>query len=200
MNELINKDDSTISGVFKLLGKDYKRLSIIGSNGNAYRCVIKSITNAGFRAIFLYRWGRWFYLNNFNFLASICQRVMHHTAHCWISVAAQIGPGFLIAHVGGIVIGGQTIIGSNCDIRQNVTFGGNFNKESPEGRTQPKLGDNISVGAGAVILGPIKVGSYSIIGANSVVNRDVPDNVIVLGVPAKILRSRWDDKSGRKLL
>jgi serine O-acetyltransferase len=125
---------------------------------------------------------------------------MHHFAHCWISVAAEIGPGLLIAHVSGVIIGGGTIIGKNCDIRQNVTFGGNFNKSDENGRQQPMLGDNISIGAGAVIIGPVSIGNNSIVGANSVVTKDVPSRVIVFGIPAIIVKDVWDENiTGRKL-
>ena len=95
--------------------------------------------------------------------------------------------------------GGSTIIGNNCDIRQNVTFGGNFNKMNKEGRTQPLLEDSVSVGAGACILGPVTIGTRSIIGANSVVTRDVPPGKIAFGVPAKVIKDIWKEQSGRKL-
>ena len=80
-----------------------------------------------------------------------------------------------------------------------MTFGGYFNKRDDQGRGQPSVGDNVSFGAGAVVIGPIKVGSNSIIGANSVATRDVPENVIVSGVPAKVIKERWDESTGRKL-
>jgi len=101
--------------------------------------------------------------------------------------------------VGGLIIGGETVIGANCDVRQNVTFGGNFNKVNAKGRSQPTLGDNISVGAGAVILGPVYIGSNTIIGANTVVTRDVEEGVIVFGVPGKVIKKRWSEETGRKL-
>lgn len=161
--------------------------------------IYKVISNAGYRAIFLYRFGRYFYLKKHHFTAGLCQRLMHHLSHCWISVAADIGPGFMIAHVGSLVIGGETRIGKNCDVRQNVTFGGNFNKKAEDGRTQPWLEDNISVGVGAVIIGPVRVGSDSIIGANTVVTRDVPENSIFFGVPGKVIKEKWQDESSRRL-
>lgn len=179
------------------LKDDFKRVS--KKDGNIFRYIYKALTNAGFRAVFLYRIGRYFWKKKLFFLAGMCQRIMHHFCHCWISVSAEIGPGFLIAHVGGIVVGGKTIIGKNCDIRQNVTFGGNFSRKDEQGRTQPILGDGISVGAGACILGPVKIGNNAIIGANSVVTRDVRENMIASGIPAKEIKERWSLDSKRKL-
>ena len=59
--------------------------------------------------------------------------------------------------------------------------------------------DNVSIGAGAVLLGPVKVGSHAIIGANAVVTKDVPEHVIVAGVPAKVIKERWDEGVSRTL-
>ena len=68
-----------------------------------------------------------------------------------------------------------------------------------DGRSQPWVEENVSVGAGAVIIGPIKIGANSIIGANSVVTRDVPGNTIVSGIPAKVIKTRWDEDEKRNL-
>lgn len=183
--------------MFNNLRQDYLRFGKGQPNLLKYMC--RAIFSAGFRAIMLYRIGYWFREHHLIILAVLVERVMHHVSHCWISTKARIGPGFVVAHVSGLVIGGATQIGSNCDVRQNVTFGGNYSKKHPSGRQQPVVGDNVSVGAGAVIIGPITIGSNSIIGANSVVNRDVPENVIVFGVPAKVIKEKWDESTGRKL-
>ena len=186
--------------LISLLSEDYKRVSKGNSNPNIFTFLKKALSNAGFRALFLYRFGNWFWEHKLYFFAGMCQRLMHHFAHCWISAAAEIGPGFLIAHVGGIIIGGGTKIGSYCDIRQNVTFGGNFNKQAEDGRQQPLVGNGVSFGAGCVIIGPVKIGDNSIIGANSVVTRDVPEGVIVSGIPAKVIKEVWNEtETGRKL-
>jgi serine O-acetyltransferase len=184
--------------MFYALERDYRRYSK-NTKGSVLKYIYKFGSNAGFRAMCFYRLGVFFKKRKLYFFAGMCQRFMHHLCHCWISVSAKIGPGFLIAHVGGIIIGGLTEIGTNCDIRQNVTFGGNFNKTNSAGRSQPLVGNNVSFGAGAVILGPVKIGNNALIGANSVVTRDIAPNMIAFGIPAKEIKKRWDENSSRKL-
>jgi serine O-acetyltransferase len=108
---------------------------------------------------------------------------------CGITIgpAARIGRRFRIEHHGGIVIHGAARIGDDCLIRHGVTIG-NSGDDDPLGA--PTLGDRVDVGAGAKILGRITVGSDVIVGANAVVVRDVPENVVVGGVPARVLRHR----------
>lgn len=183
--------------MFENLKEDYPRYG--GKRGHVVLFLPKAIRDAGFRAVMLYRIGNWFRKRRLNMMAGLCERLMRHLCLCWIGTSAEIGGGFRIGHTIGLVIGGGAIIGKNCDVRQNTTFGGNYGKVDSTGRSQPRLGDNVSVGAGAVILGPVKVGSNSIIGANAVVTKDVPENVIVGGVPAKIIKKRWDESTGRKL-
>ena len=158
-----------------------------------------SIAKAGYRAVLLHRLSYTLSQRKMYKLSGLSLRLMHHACHCYISHSANIGEGFLISHVGGIVIGGGTKIGTNCDIRQNVSFGGNFNKKRKDGSSKPIVGDNVSVGAGACILGPVNIGNNVIIGANSVVTKNIPDNVIVSGIPAKIIRKIWDASENRTL-
>lgn len=183
--------------LFTELEQDYRRYS--STPGNNFRYLYKIVSHPGFRAVALYRFGGWFRRKKMYHLAGLMERIIFHTCYCHISISAEIAPGFLISHSVGLVIGGGTRIGENCDVRQNVTFGGNFNKVDENDRSQPWLEDNVSVGAGAVIIGPVKVGTNSIIGANSVVTSDVPANVIVSGIPAKVIRERWSDDMKRSL-
>ncbi len=103
-----------------------------------------------------------------------------------IHPAAQIGEGFFIDHGAGVVIGETTIVGKNVTLYQGVTLGGTGNEKSH--KRHPTLGDNVFVGSGAKILGPIVVGSNSRIGANSVVLKNVPENATVTGMRARIVK------------
>lgn len=103
-----------------------------------------------------------------------------------IHPAAQIGEGFFIDHGAGVVIGETTIIGKNVTLYQGVTLGGTGNEKCH--KRHPTLGDNVFVGSGAKILGPITVGSHSRIGANSVVLKNVPERATVTGMRARIVK------------
>lgn len=108
---------------------------------------------------------------------------------CGITIggSAIIGRRLTIEHHGGIVIHGSTRIGDDCLIRHGVTIG-NSGRDDPLGA--PSIGDRVEIGAGAKLLGRIRIGNDVIIGANAVVIRDVPDNAIVGGVPARLIRMR----------
>ena len=82
------------------------------------------------------------------------------------------------------MINPKTIIGNNCNIQQGVTIG-NMNRGKRKG--SPMIGDNVLIGAGAKIIGNVKVGNNVAIGANAVVVDDIPDNAVVVGIPAKIV-------------
>lgn len=183
--------------MFDNLEQDYRRYK--ETPGSLPRYLFEAVVNVGFRANIFYRVGRYLTLHKMNLAAFICERLQHHVCHSLISVKADIGPGFMISHAWGVGIGGRTRIGRNCDVRHSITIGGNYSRKDSEGHTQPWLEDNVSVGTGACILGPVHVGANSIIGANSVVTRDVPESVIVFGVPAQVIKARWDEDTGRKV-
>jgi len=181
--------------VFENLKADYCRYG--KGPGRAWKYPLKALQDAGFRAMVLYRMGRWCRVRRLDLPAGLCERLMRHLCLCWIGTHTQIGGGLKIAHCTGLVIGGRTVIGRGCDVRQNVTLGANYHKTGPDGRQSPTLGDQVSVGAGAVILGPVRIGSHCVIGANAVVTRDIPDHTIAAGVPARVLKPLWPADSGR---
>jgi serine O-acetyltransferase len=101
-----------------------------------------------------------------------------------IHPGAQIGRGFFIDHGMGVVIGETAIVGDNCTIYQGVTLGGT---SLSHGKRHPTLGNNVTVGVGAALLGAITIGDNAKIGGGSVVVRDVPANATAVGVPARIV-------------
>jgi serine O-acetyltransferase len=104
-----------------------------------------------------------------------------------IALDAEIGPGLVLYHPSGVVIGPHCRLGRRCTIMQGVTLGG-----GPDG--SPRLGDHIYVGPGAQIIGGIEIGSYAKIGANAVVLKDIPAHAFAVGVPAVVRRVDSPDK------
>ena len=132
----------------------------------------------------LYKLARLLYCLHIPILPQIIKAVIRIFFGCVVSYKTEIGEGTILAYGGvGIVIHERCKIGKNCVIAQNVTLGGTSHKYNV-----PVLGDNVYVGAGAVILGEVTVGNNVVIGANSVVTKDIPDNCVVAGVPAKIIK------------
>lgn len=157
------------------------------------RVFFRAFQDSGFRAVFLYRIGRWCRDRNMNLTAALVERVMRHWSHCWISTLAKIGPGFTIGHVCGIVIPPGAVLGKNCHILQNSTIGGNFGKRDENGNINPIIGDNVTIGAGAAVLGPITVGSNSIIGANATLTTSIPENSVAGAFRAEVIAERSAD-------
>lgn len=109
---------------------------------------------------------------------------------CYIPHRAQIGAGTKFGYGGiGVVIHDDCVIGRDCTISQGVTLGGGRGGRDERGRGVPTLGDNVSVGAGAKVLGPVHLGDGSVVGANAVVTHDVPAGVTVVGIPARPLQT-----------
>jgi len=148
-------------------------------------------TRPGFRALAIYRFGVWRMTINNKFIRapfSVLYRFLYRFARnrygIEIPYSADIGAGVVIEHQHGIVIHGSAIVGDGTIIRQGVTIG-NRHLSSPY--DAPMIGHHVNIGAGAAILGKIKIGNNSSIGANSVVLHDVPSNVSVAGSPAKVI-------------
>jgi putative colanic acid biosynthesis acetyltransferase WcaB len=105
-----------------------------------------------------------------------------------IPVKTKIGNGLIMYHCFGVVINQGSILGDNCILRHNVTIG-NKVVDGVESKC-PVIGNNVEFGSGCAVIGNVKVGNNVIIATNAVVTKDVPDNCVVAGVPAKIIR-QW---------
>ena len=136
----------------------------------------------GFHVLIYYRLGHFFYVNKLYFIARLISQIGRFLTGIEIHPGAKIGRKLFIDHGMGVVIGETATIGNNCTIYHGVTLGGTGKDKN---KRHPDLGNNVMVGCGAKILGPIKIGNNVKIGANAVVVKDVEDNTTVVGIPAK---------------
>ena len=140
---------------------------------------------SGVHAIMAHRVSHHLYKKGHYFSARALSQAARALTGVEIHPAATIGKGFFIDHGMGVVIGETAEIGDNCTIYQGVTLGGTG---KDVGKRHPTLGDNVMVGAGAKVLGPVTIGSNSKIAANAVVLREVPEKSTAVGIPAKVVR------------
>lgn len=145
----------------------------------------------GFWALLVYRFGH----SRFQYSSKLIRipiGFVHLVSHKFceiffgisIGVTAKIGRRINIEHFGYIVIHGNAVIGDDCLIRQGVTIG---NKSSKSPLDAPTIGNRVSIGAGAIIIGKITIGDDVIIGANAVVTKDVGNHCVAVGVPAQVI-------------
>ncbi len=138
-------------------------------------------------AIFLHRIAHFLWQLRLPFFPRFISQAGRFLTGIEIHPGAVIGKGFFIDHGMGVVIGETAIIGDNVTLFQGVTLGGT-GKET--GKRHPTLGNNIVVGSGAKVLGNIKIGDHSYIGANAVVLREVPAHSTVVGVPGRVVKHK----------
>lgn len=143
------------------------------------------LTYSGFKAICKYRIAHWFYIRKKYLLARIISQRARKKTGIEIHPAAKIGKGFFIDHGSGVVIGETAEIGNNVTIYQGVTLGGTG---KDVGKRHPTIEDEVMISAGAKVLGPVKIGKGSKIGAGSVVLKDVPPFSTVVGVPGRVVK------------
>ena len=145
-------------------------------------------------AYYCYRVANWLHARGVPLVPKLITYAMRIVFGCWVPAAATIGPRSQFGYGGmAVVIHHDSVIGSDCLISQGVTLGGGRGGPGSSGTGVPRLGDGVRVGAGAKVLGGVVVGDRAIIGANAVVTRDVPPDVIVAGVPARVVRERRAD-------
>jgi len=139
---------------------------------------------SGLHVLWFYRLNHWLWLHNIQLPARWLSQVARWLTGIEIHPGAQIGRRLFIDHGMGVVIGETAIVGDDVTLYQGVTLGGTGKEHA---KRHPTLGNGVVVGGGAKILGNIRVGDNSRIGAGSVVLRDVPDNSTVVGVPGHIV-------------
>lgn len=142
----------------------------------------------------IYSLSRSLYLKKIPYLPRILRAMNRIVYACDIPFKANIHETVIFAHSGlGVVVNDNAEIGQNTKILQHVTIGGNMGKQKEvDGRvtSAPVIGESVIIGAGAQILGPVKIGNNAKIGAGAVVMIDVPDNGIAVGIPAKVINAK----------
>jgi len=165
------------------LREDFRRYRSAQIGYGSLRATLNVFGEYGFWAIVVYRYGRWARAMRprvlsypFKIVYIFLRTLIDILFGINVSVNCEIGPGFYIGHFGGIILHGN--MGRNCSIGQGVTIGA---KGAGRSNGVPTLGDNVYVGAGAKIIGRIRIGNDVVVGANTVVVKDVPDRMRVVG-------------------
>lgn len=155
------------------------------------------LCNAGFYSICFHRISHYLWKKNFHLTARTIAQISRFLTGIEIHPAAKIGSGFMIDHGMGVVIGETAEIGNNVTMYHDVTLGGTTVFDSKGKictKRHPTIKDNVIIGAGAQVLGPITIGKNSKIGANAIVTKDVFPNTTVVSFPAHIINSSKDEK------
>lgn len=154
------------------------------------------LCSSGLHAILLYRVNHWLWQKNFRLLARVLSQIARFLTGIEIHPGARVGQGFFIDHGMGVVIGETAEIGNNVTLYHDVTLGGTTvfdTKGKITTKRHPTIGNNVIIGSGAQVLGPIHIGNNVKIGSNAVVVKDVEANTTVVGVPAhKAEKSKKD--------
>ena len=171
--------------------------SIIKRDPAAKSKISVVLTYPGAKAVFMHRIANFFAVAKFDLIARIISQFSRFITGIEIHPKAKIGKNLFIDHGMGVVIGETSIIGDNVTIYHNVTLGGispSIDSDNQrEVKRHPTLQDHVVVGSGAQVLGPITVRKNAKIGANAVVTKDVPENGVMVGIPAKNVGTASDE-------
>ena len=178
-------------------------IDVIFEKDPAARTILEVLTYQGLHAILLHRLAHALYRRGVPFLPRLISQVARFiTAGIEIHPGARIGKRFFIDHGSGVVIGETAIIGDNVMLYHQVTLGATGwwkHREGKNRKRHPTIGDNVTIGVGASILGPITIGHDSKIGAMALVLESLPPHSIVMAQPAKMQIGKGASKSAKEL-
>ena len=168
-------------------------LNSIKARDTAAKSILSVIlTYPGVKAVFFHQIANFFYLAGFDLLARIISQASRFFTGIEIHPGAKIGKNLFIDHGMGVVIGETSVIGDNVTIYHAVTLGGispSIDSDTQRNeKRHPTIGNEVVIGSGAQIIGPIKIGKCARIAANAVVVNDVPENATMVGIPAKVVK------------
>ena len=150
------------------------------------------LTYPGVKAVFFHQISNFFYKAGFDLIARIVSQTIRFFTGVEIHPGAKIGKNLFIDHGMGVVIGETSEIGDNVTIYHAVTLGGSSpsidSERQRHEKRHPTIGNDVVIGSGAQIIGPIKVGNNARIAANAVVVKDVPENATMVGIPARAVK------------
>lgn len=169
--------------MFRLFVEDVRQKAVWCYGSSNWKCLVQTLLTDGTAAMFWYRAMQWSQKWRLIPLSMLFNKLNAICCQCIIGRGADFGPGFVLIHSQGVVINSNVRGGRQVFIEHQVTIG------AEKGQT-PILEDNIFIGAGAKIIGPIRLGHGSRVGANAVVVHDVPAGATVVGIPAKVIRQR----------
>ena len=168
-------------------------LESIKSRDPAAKSVLSVIlTYPGVKAVFFHKLAHFFYVAGFDLIARIISQTVRFFTGIEIHPGAKIGKNLFIDHGMGVVIGETSEIGDNVTIYHAVTLGGSSpsidSERQRHEKRHPTIGNDVVIGSGAQIIGPVNVGNGARIAANAVVVKDVPENATMVGIPAKAVK------------
>lgn len=182
-----DKKKGNIKGDIKVMFSRYGTMKGKPSLWGAIRIIL---VKPGVQAIIFYRFYHWLYRIRLVLLAELCSRLNFFFNGAEIDPGSEIGAGCRIWHPGGVIIGRGVKIGSNVSIFSNVTLGGLGHSIYHHGKPgYPEVEDNVILYTHVTILGPVKIGKNSCIGAHSLVLKSIPENCMAAGSPVKIIKS-----------
>ena len=167
--------------MFKTLKEDIQ--TVFAKDPAAKNILEVILCYPGLHAIWFHRIAHWFYKKKWYTIARIISHISRHITDIEIHPGAKIGKRFFIDHGMGVVIGETAEIGDDVLIYQGVVLGGTSLEKK---KRHPTVGNNVVIGAGAIILGPVMIGAGVRVGAGSVVVNDVPCGATVVGVPGRV--------------
>lgn len=164
-------------------------MKLNNTNNFSYYLLFKSLLlSNGFQLVLLYRLSSFFRRRKIKVLSVILDKIQFFIFNCEIRSSAKIGGGLVIRHPIGVVIGGKVEIGDNFSIGQNTTIGGNNGKLREGSISQPIIGNDVTIGANSMVIGPIILEDKSFVGAMSLVNKSIGYNEVWVGIPARKIK------------
>ena len=168
-------------------------LESVKSRDPAAKSVLSIVlTYPGVKAVFFHKLAHFFYVAGFDLIARIISQTIRFFTGIEIHPGAKIGKNLFIDHGMGVVIGETSKIGDNVTIYHAVTLGGSSpsidSERQRHEKRHPTIGNDVVIGSGAQIIGPVNVGNGARIAANAVVVKDVPENATMVGIPAKAVK------------